>query len=122
MYGACVVTGQLYRSPDGRPMICLYATNVRGDDDRPRAGFLFAYLEGQTMKYKWVGNDEPPADFECIHDASGRAEATAERKLRVQTAREHEAMLACMKRAVAMLPTEDALSVRQLYKERLNAL
>jgi hypothetical protein len=100
-------------------MICLYATNVRGDDDRPHAGFVLAYLEGQVIQYKWIGNDDPPPEFKLIHDAGGRAEATAEFKLRVQIAREHEAMLEAMKRAVAMLSCEGAREVREFYKERL---
>ena len=80
---------------------------------------LFVVARDRNIYHYWYPLGPMPAEFELVHDVAGRAEAELVRLGFLVLERERDAMLAAMKRAVAMLDNESAQEVRRVYREKM---
>lgn len=101
-------TGQIYRSPNGDPMLF-----VRGETRQEGAGFMFMSTSGGVI-YTRFAMDVPP-EWKLVNDHVARADATRLEGEMAEAKADREALVATLKRAVAMVPPAAAEELRALY-------
>ncbi len=83
----------------------------------PKLEYFFVYVKDGMLWQRWL--QEMPTEYRTIDDQGGRAEAKLALAVAQAMKDEREALLSCMKAAVAMLDDRAANEIRKMYTETM---
>lgn len=117
--------GQVWRSPNGRPMLYVRTEQTPGQDV-PR--HLFVEAHERITWYRWLPEGDMPEEYELVSDGHAAERARKDREtlvaeriehqLETWTLKgEHQALVDVMKRAVALVSPVVGADLRRAYSE-----
>ncbi len=106
----------IFQGPDG-PLFYIRSEKRDQPQGPPKLEYFFVSVKDGTLWYKWL--DKMPDEYPVIDDQGGRAEAKLFQGVAEAIKQEREALLKCLKAAIAMLDDRAVEEIRQIYTKTL---